>query len=288
MIYDLCLVSSKKIVIRIDNSDGGNGLEMIPRGMAGEYDMLVELTSNHSGIALPGNISPYREIKSSGRSSESLFNVNLLLVSKRVHDETAPVLYSRNDFHFEGEDSLDVFAFFHQRLTAISLKALQVLSLKMPHIRRFCDDEQNCEIILGDFEEWLVEALKGLQGLNRLRLHLDQDIMSSDNPLLDRLGAIPTKKVTLVIGTTPDHSYHWRSRRSTWIHEDAVVKMNQLGWELEGDFQEVDEQHSSYDPKVWIAALKESDRRAVQSGYKKESAFVMIKPRNYTGSTKRK
>lgn len=268
MVYDLCLTSSEDIVIKIDNSDGGNGFDEVPRGMSAEYDQLVDLTSNHSNIGY---------MTRDKRITHHFFNTNLLRASKRVYAETAPVLYSRNNFCFEGEDGLDAFTFFHQRLTDISLHSLQSLNLKIPQVRRLCSDEGDCEVIIDDFETWLIETLKGFKTLRNLYLHLDQDLIAGDVALLSLYGGTSAANITLRVSPMGNCNDIMRPYRSISIHEAVVAQISRLGWDMVGHFEKVDAQHIFWDQQEWIALLKAQDRKALSRGIRKQSVFVTPK-----------
>ena len=114
--------------------------------MTAEYDPLIGLTTKH-----------YRHSDQTHNGVPRIdrltldpnFNPGLLRVSRQVYSETAPILYSRNSFVFEGLRGLDAFPFFHQRLTETSLLILGYLHITFPPIRRICSiDEASCGTVL--------------------------------------------------------------------------------------------------------------------------------------------
>lgn len=265
IVYDLCLPASEDIIIKIDNSDGGKGFDDVPRGMIAEYDQLVDLT---------------RSLQNLPRTNEfinSAFNPNFLRVSKRVYAEAVPLLYARNIFCFKGEYGLDAFTFFHQRLTETGLASLQCLDLVFPVIRRWANpNKESCKVVIGDFEEWFISAVKGCKNL---RLRLDQDVLVSDAALLDQFGKNLTGiDVTLIVEVTKEtldiygrHHYH---NRKISIYEKAIAGIRRMNWHIEGDFEKVDDLHRSRNLRGWIEALHYYDSLAVDWKIRKESAFL--------------
>lgn len=210
--------------------------------------------------------------------TQNTFNTNLLRVSKGVYAEAAPILYSCNTFRFEYEKGLDAFPYFQQRLTETSQASLQSLEFTLPQIQRtYIEYGEECEIFISAFDEWLADTIDGLQGLETVRFHLDQDLMAGDLTFLNQFRNSTGIEIMLKVETSAGYNRNGSYCHDVRMYRDLVPKIRKWGWRVTGQPELVGKSHRFRNQKAWVEELKEDDERAVGFHMRKQSAFITVK-----------
>lgn len=268
-IYDICLVVKVPLCIRIDTSNGGNGIADIPQDKAADYDDLVNLTSTHADMILS-------EIHY--RDTRRLFTPGLLGTCRIIHLEAAPVFYSQNTFRFEDEAGLDAFVFFKQRLRGNNQASIRHLDVTIPQIVRLWNSiDGSCELSFDPFDDWFIHAIESFPALRSLHLRLDQDVLSGEISVLERFYAIKgTKELSLEFGIAEHCHEHGSYPRSTRIDFRVSADILKWDWKVTGCKLEVNSAHEFLE-EIWKSKLLEEDEWSLKAHSRKRSAFVKIK-----------
>lgn len=201
-------------------------------------------------------------------------NAKLLRVNKAIRNEAASIFYGCNKFRFLRHESLIHFLYFEWNLTDIAYQHLRCLEVGFPPIERIVLDGDIVRqfSVIGDRA---LQLLAELPRLEDVTLHLCEDIMKSDIGLLQRI-CVSCRgcKVVLSIGGVevynPGRPY---SLRAVKIGSEALERMRNWGWEVKGQYMEVDRYHAWSDEHQWLEALKESRRWGLEFGLIHESEF---------------
>lgn len=165
-----------------------------------------------------------------------LFNADILLVSRQIYEEAAPVLYGRNTFMFSlYDDGWTVFSLFESRLTNICRNEIRRLDFCLARGKTF-----------GMLIFPASAPLELLPKLEILRLQVAMDIGS------DRLGLFKyveelkgNAQVTLVVESIGSHGPYGRKRPLISIDASMVDAMRRWGWTVTGEFDVKRSEHKS-------------------------------------------
>lgn len=159
-----------------------------------------------------------------------LFSVNILLVSKWIYEEAAPVLYGHNTFSFLSLDGCGNFRLFESRLTNISRNEIRRLELHLPgnQVTWDCFKRSAGNVL---------PHLKTLPKLELLRLQLKRDLGSGLFGLMQSLEeSTGNAEVRLVIGCHDFVAFLKRLNRTVCIDVRMIEAMRRWGWTTTGEF----------------------------------------------------
>lgn len=203
------------------------------------------------------------------------FNVTaaLLQVNSSFHEQAAPVLYGLNTFSFRRKHCWIDLIYFKSRLTDISRRNVRTLVIHFPEIERGHASGLNGATING------LKSLKSFPGLESLTLVVEEDILTADIQPLRRLRDSVPGSSRVVLDVRKAALYHkgggWNFRLVR-ISPEAVRKMQEWGWAMNGQWELVDRHHALRHEKNWLTWLRRNHRRGIQFGYlDEECVFYM-------------
>ncbi|KAI4228497.1 MAG: hypothetical protein L6R36_001610 [Xanthoria steineri] len=188
----------------------------------------------------------------------------LLQVNSNFHEQAAPVLYGLNTFSFRGKHCWIDLIYFKSRLTDISRRSIRTVVISFPEIERGHASELNGATING------LKSLKSFPGLASLTLVVEEDILTADIQPLRRLRDSVPGSSRVVLDVRKAALYHkdggWDDR-PVRISSEAVRKMQEWGWAMNGEWELVDRHHALRHEEDWLTWLRRNHRRGIQFGY---------------------
>jgi len=136
---------------------------------------------------------------------------------------------------------------------------------------------EECEIFISAFDEWLADTIDGLEGLETVRFHLDQDLMAGDLTFLNQFRNSTGIEITLKVETSAGYNRNGSYCHDVRMYRDLVPKIRKWGWRVTGQPELVGKSHRFRNQKAWVEELKEDDERAVGFHMRKQSAFITVK-----------
>ncbi|KAI4086340.1 MAG: hypothetical protein LQ339_009047 [Xanthoria mediterranea] len=193
------------------------------------------------------------------------FNSNdmaaLLQVNSNFHEQAAPVLYGLNTFSFRGKHCWIDLIYIKSRLTDISRRNVCNVVIYFPEIERGHASELNDATIHG------LRSLKSFVGLESLTLIVHEDILTGDIRPLRRFRESVPGSCRVVIDVRRAALYHkdggWDDR-PVRISSEAVRKMREWGWAMNGQWELVDRHHALRHEEDWLMWLRRNHRREIQ------------------------